>query len=567
MSRVHILDPVVADRIAAGEVVERPASVVKELVENALDAEARHVTVAVDGGGIDRIVVDDDGVGMDADDLALAVKRHATSKLVRFEDLDALYTLGFRGEALAAIGAVSQLVLETRPRDARHGWRLVVAHGQEGAVVPIARTPGTRATVTDLFLTVPARQKALQSAASEQAHVHQVVARLAVARPEVGFRLIADGTVMWETPGDGDPRTAIAAVYGAGLADLLIPVQAGALADTVRVSGFILPPDRARANRHGQVLAVNGRVVRNPALRAAAESAYGSAVDVRRHPQFWLRVTLPPDQVDPNAHPAKAEVRLNRERLVAGLIYTAVAEALRTAPAFALPRDTVEEAREASGLTQSTWGLADLPPVHADASPAVLHREIAELVPLAQWAGRYLLAQGPEGLYLIDQHAAHERVYYDRFRARAHEPWPSQPLLWPLSLTLTRQEWEHWQEHRTTLSAAGFEMAELGGTTVAVRAVPAPLADEAGLELVHWVLESLAEDAPAKEHPVAWAKDPWLATAACKAAVKAHRGMARAEMEALLTAMAQSEAPRSCPHGRPTLLVLSLAEVDRRFGR
>jgi DNA mismatch repair protein MutL len=573
MSQIRRLDPAVADQIAAGEVVERPASVVKELTENALDAGARHVVVTILGPDRRHIVVDDDGTGMDRDDVLLSVERHATSKLTRLLDLDHLTTMGFRGEALAAIGAVSRLMVESRPREgADVGYRVVVDHGHKLASGPVARAPGTRVECEDLFRDVPARLKALPAPASEWSAMWTVVASQAVAHPGVAWTLMDDaGDPAIMTPGDGSMRSALSAWLSADLAARLIPVDHTALGGEVRVEGYLLPPDAARGNRRQQVLVVNGRVVRNFALRAAAESGFGTLLADRRYPAFWLSVAVPGPEVDPNAHPAKAEVRLMRERVVAGIVHQAVADALRSHRVFPF-----EEPREARGedaqtapplrASEAQGHLGLLAPDPPDAPPP-LHREISELVPLAQWYGRYLLCQGAAGLYLIDQHAAHERIYYDRAKRSAPEVAMSQPLLVPLMLNLSRAEASVLESDGDTLRRAGFDLEPMGGSSAALRAVPALLADVANAELVAALFDTLVAGGTHGEHPVSWAADHALATAACRAAVKANRPLAREEMAALIAEMAASPSPRSCPHGRPTLLVLTVEEVDRRFGR
>lgn len=570
MSRIRRLDAAVADQIAAGEVVERPASIVKELTENAVDALARTVRITVPEPDRRHIIVEDDGVGMDADDVALSVERHATSKLTRLVDLDVLTTLGFRGEALAAIGAVSRLTVASRETGAEVGYRVVVDHGRRVAQGPVAMAPGTRVECRDLFRDVPARLKALPTPAAEWSAMWQVVAGQAVAHPEIRWILEAlrgeEGA--FHTAGDGDLAEVIASWVGPA-ADQLVRVRHGALGGDVAVDGYVLPPDYARGNRRWQVLVVNGRVVRNFALRSAVEHGYGALLPDRRYPAFWLRVTLPPGDVDPNAHPAKAEVRLSRERAVAGVIHQAVQEGLRAHQVFALEAPGAEApemspAPASRAGEQVVWPLSNPSPAGA---PPPLHREIADLTPLAQWQARYLLCQGTAGLYLIDQHAAHERVYYDRLKRGAAKVAASQPLLVPLVLNLSATELSLLEAKGELIRAAGFELDLLGGSTAALRAVPTLLADVADLRLVQILFDSLLAGGPQGEHPVSWAADHALATAACRAAVKANRAMSGLEMEALIADMAASEAPRSCPHGRPTLLVLTLEEVDRRFGR
>ncbi len=574
MSRIRRLDPAVADQIAAGEVVERPASVVKELTDNAIDAGARTVRVLVPDADRRHLIVEDDGGGMEADDVRLAVERHATSKLTRLSDLDHLDTLGFRGEALAAIGAVSRLTLASRPREgADTGYQVVVDHGRRVAAGPVARRPGTRVECRDLFRDVPARLKALPAPAAEWAAIWQVVAAQAVAHPRVGWTLAehAGDEPAFTTPVDGALDQVLLAWLGPDVAAQLIAVDRQALGGDVSVRGFILPPTLARGNRRQQVLVVNGRVVRNFSLRAAVEHGYGSLLPDRRYPGCWLHIVLPGPEVDPNAHPAKAEVRLERDRAVAGVVHQAVQDALRRERVFPLDSgraegpdvsDPLAAGGRATDQTSFSWPT----PAAADGRP-LLHREIAELTPLAQWQARYLLCQGAAGLYLIDQHAAHERVYYDRLKASAGQPVSIQPLLMPLMLNLSRAEAALLETHGPAIAGAGFDVEPLGGSSAALRAVPAALAEVADLKLVAALFDSLLAGGAYGEHPVSWALDHQLATAACKAAVKANRSLSRGEMEALVAEMAASPSPRSCPHGRPTLLVLSLEEVDRRFGR
>ena len=571
VSLIRRLAPAVADQIAAGEVVERPASVVKELTDNAIDAGARTVRVLVPEADRRHLVVEDDGVGMEMEDVRLAVERHATSKITRLSDLDHLETLGFRGEALAAIGAVSRLTLASRPREgAETGYQVVIDHGRRMAAGPVARQPGTRVECRALFRDVPARLKALPAPAAEWSAIWQVVAAQAVAHPSVGWTLAerAGEEPAFTTPAGGELEDVLLAWLGPEVASQLIAVDRQAFGGEMSVHGFILPPTLARGNRRQQVLVVNGRVVRNFSLRMAAEQGYGSLLPDRRYPGCWLQIVVPGPEVDPNAHPAKAEVRLERDRAVAGVVHQAVRDALRRERVFRLDAGAADasEPPAAAGRAaeQATW---DWPARAVGDGRPLLHREIADLTPLAQWQARYLLCQGSAGLYLIDQHAAHERVYYDRLKAAVSQSVATQPLLMPLMLNLSRAEAALLDTHASTMAAAGFEVELLGGSSAALRAVPAALAEVADLKLVATLFDSLLAEGPYGEHPVSWALDHQLATAACKAAVKANQPLSRLEMEGLVADMAASPSPRSCPHGRPTLLVLSLEEVDRRFGR
>lgn len=563
MNRISRLPAVVADQIAAGEVVERPASVVKELVENALDAHATRIAVLVEEGGLGRMVVDDDGDGIVPDDVPLAVERYATSKLRSLDDLWTLSSLGFRGEALAAVAAVSHLMLTSRHQAFPHGVRVTVDHGRMLPSIPQARHQGTRVEVTGLFHAVPARLKAMKTPGAEASAIHQLMLQLATAFPEVAMSLSLDGETVLESTGSGDSLDAIRQVVGPHLTEGLIPVSAVALSGAIKVEGLIGSPTAARGNRQLQVMTVNRRIIRNWSLRASVEQAYGHMLGERRYPLFWLHITVPPEDVDPNAHPTKAEVRLGRERALAGLLYSAVSEALEESRAFPLEAREPTTAYNPEGSSQLGLALESSDP----GLGPVLAQEIADLVPLGQWAARYILAQGRDGLYLIDQHAAHERVYYDRLRRAEERELTAQPLMVPLVLTLTPREVEALNTHGPALKAAGFDLDWVGSATVAVREVPEALVDVADLSMVSVLFQALGSEGWTAAHPVSWMTDHRLATAACKAAVKASRGLAREEMVGLLQMMARTESPRSCPHGRPTLLVIGLEEVDRRFGR
>ncbi len=572
MSRIHILDPLVADQIAAGEVVERPASTVKELVENSLDAGARHIDVQIDDGGRRLIAVKDDGHGMDGDDLLLSVRRHATSKISVLDDLARTLTLGFRGEALAAISAVSRTRLWSRVQGEPYGFHLVVEGGQVGELTPVPMAEGTTIRVEDLFFNVPARFKALRSTHAELGAVQQLLHHYAIGYAEIRMTLKDQNKVLWTTPGDGKIEDAITLLYGAEIGDSLLPVEAEY--EDLILTGYICPPLKNRGTRQGQSLFVNRRWVSNWILRNAVEEAFKPYLPERRYPYFWIFVTVKPFEVDPNAHPAKQEVRLDRERYIAGKLYRTVERVLaRQSPSEPLtmtisPDPSEFHARESlppQRVSQLMWSQDS-----ADHEKrGILHDEYSALVPLAQWQAKYIIAQGPLGLYLIDQHAAHERVYYEQFRRTGQDILTAQPLLIPYSYTCLSGEWAKWLEYRGLFEDMGFDIAEVGGTTLMVRAVPQGLVST-GTEkggIVRTILESLSDGAHPHDHPIFWTQEAKYALAACKAAIKAYRVMTMAEMQALVEMMANVEDPRGCPHGRPTMLHLTLEEVDRRFGR
>lgn len=568
MMRVHRLDPTVANQIAAGEVVERPASVVKELVENSLDAHADSIVVRLQDGGLSQIHVRDDGQGLHPEDLSLAIERHTTSKLVRIEDLEATPTLGFRGEALAAISSVCRLRLASRPLASPLGYCLEVQFGRKLLPEPLAMAPGTRVDVSDIFGELPARQKALKSANSELGTIQQVVQQLAICRSDVRFSLVNNDRVLFETAGQSARDRAILAIYGREVAQSLMVVnyigERG-----LRISGFTAPAHINRANRLGQGLYMNGRWITNWGLRAVIEEAFRPQLPERRHPYFWLWIDVPLNEVDPNAHPTKAEVRITHENHMRAILYRVLRDALVAAsPSPGWGETPLPDAPSAAGQSMIEW--PNEPQERAGSKGTLLHREFTELVPLAQWHAKYILARGPDGLYLIDQHAAHERIYFERFQRQGEAIRFSQPLLVSTTETLSATEWAAYEQHQDLLRKMGFDVESLGGTTVVIRAVPTAFHDlESHQGLFRTIVESLSggDDPATALHPVSWAEESHYAMAACKAAIKANRPMSFSEMETLIREMGQTADPRGCPHGRPTMIHLTLEEVDRRFGR
>ncbi|MCY0899959.1 MAG: DNA mismatch repair endonuclease MutL [Firmicutes bacterium] len=566
MSRIHRLDPVVANQIAAGEVVERPASIVKELIENSLDAGSTSIHILVDAELV-SLEVRDNGFGIEPEDLPLAVERHTTSKLTRIEDLEESVSLGFRGEALAAIASVAEVTIASRVAGASVGHRLVVEYGTRQSLEPIAMGEGTRVRVSNIFQRHPARLKALKSAAAEFGAIQLAVQALAIGRPDVRYRLMHGDRVVLDTPGRGDALATLSAVYGHELAERLLPIDY-TTERGVEIRGYVAPADLGRANRQGQGLYVNGRWVLNWRLRAAVEEAFRPILPERRYPYFWLWIHMPPAEVDPNVHPTKAEVRLAHEDALRAIVYRLVQDTLaRGSPT---PRwiDAAREERDIAPTVQPSFD--DEPERPANEITSGRDRRLSALTPLAQWQSKYIIAQGSEGLCLIDQHAAHERIYFEQFRKSREEMAASQPLLLALAETLSAAEWAAWQAQRERIQQLGFDVESLGGTTVAVRAVPRAFRDmESHQGLLRLVLQLIAgeESAAATAHPVTWAEEAHYAMAACKAAIKANRPMSLMEMQDLIDQLSRAEDPRGCPHGRPTMIVLTMEEVDRRFGR
>ncbi|NMP20832.1 DNA mismatch repair endonuclease MutL [Sulfobacillus harzensis] len=559
MSKIHLLDPIVANQIAAGEVVERPASVVKELVENSVDAGSARIHVEVESG-IARVRVRDDGSGIEREDLPMALMRHTTSKIRRLEDLEAATTLGFRGEALAAISSVSELRLASRPSEAPVGHQIWVRYGDVAPVEPVAMGVGTEVEVSHIFAQHPARLKGLKTPAREFGVIQETVQQLALSQPEIQFHLIHDGRTVFQTAGRGHRPEAIMAVFGRDVASQLLPIDYETESG-IRIEGFVAPAHIHRANRVGQGFYVNGRWVSHWGLRSVVEEAFRPNLPDRRYPYFWFWLTMPANELDPNAHPAKAEVRIYREQALKAVLFRLVRDALvKTSPS---PRiePNASSAEAVVGAPQS-WAFDE-----SLTGPSVLHSQYRQLVPLGQWQGKYILAQGAEGLCLIDQHAAHERIYFERFRRLGQEVRLAQPLLVPVAETLTGQEWGWFTTHEEEIRTWGFEVERLGGNTVAVRAVPTAFHDLASHQGLFRLVLELMGGSDMSLHPVSWAEEAHYAMAACKAAIKANRPLSYPEMVALLEDMARTEDPRGCPHGRPTMIVLTLEEVDRRFGR
>jgi DNA mismatch repair protein MutL len=559
---IRVLPPEVAARIAAGEVVERPASVVKELVENALDAGATRIGVQIEQGGIALIRVTDDGCGIPVEELPLALERHATSKLEPDGDLFAIATLGFRGEALPSIAAAADVEIVTRVAGAAAGAALRTRDGRAEPLRPAAAPVGTTVTVRGLFARQPARRKFLRTPAGEAAQVAQVVSHYALAYPEVAFTLSVDGRRALVSPGSGDPREAAAAVYGARTAAALLDVHAEAAGIVVR--GLVAPPHFARASRAHISLFVNRRWVQHRRLAYAVESAYETLLQSGRHPLAVIDLSLNPAEVDVNVHPAKAEVRFRAE----GEVFRVVQQAVRRTLMEASPVPTAWPGVPVSP-EPGIWRLpepetlprpvAPPPPRQAGATRLVL----PALRVVGQVAATYVVAEGPAGMYLIDQHAAHERVLYERIRARRGHGTPEvQPLLEPLVLEPTPVQAAALEAYRAELAALGFALEPFGERAVLIRAVPAELAGRDAARAVAEYLDAVSADSPPPDRA-----ERAVMTLACHAAIRAGKTLTLEEMRELVRLLEACESPQSCPHGRPTMVHVSAAALEREFGR
>jgi DNA mismatch repair protein MutL len=672
---IHLLPTEVAAKIAAGEVIERPASVVKELIENAIDAGATTIRVDLVDGGLRLIRVTDNGRGIPADEVPLALARHATSKLVQLDDLERLQTLGFRGEALASIAAVSELTLTSRPADRDLAASITVSSGVPGSLSSVGAAPGTTVMVRDLFASVPARRKFLKSQATETGHCLHLLQQYALAYPEIRFQVSSDGRPAISSAGDGNLHNALILVYGLEIAGQMIAVESQAPDPALppsagmpalptppppHVSGYISRPTCYKSSRQYLTFFVNRRWVQSRTLSYAIEEAYHSLMLAGRHPIVVLNLSLDPALLDVNVHPAKTEVKFLRERQVYAALQRAVraalleiseaphlaprtfspitwptqpapadgrefvppssppgssAPALGAAPANSEPAETGESAPAATPDTLEAEGPPTPPPQptfvqgplwgpaprqwpsraeplpgapwergeHARGSAAGFpvpapgaheqFQQTGQLPPLrilGQLAQMFLITEGPDGLYLIDQHAAHERILLEEMVAAMQARTPTtQLLLNPLPLECAPRERESIEDRLDALQSVGFVLEPFGPTTLLVRGVPGPLARKANAsteELRELLLDLAGHRESSSGHSETWAEHA-LANVACKAAMKAGDALSLEEMRALIAQLEQVDARYHCCHGRPTMIHLSLAALERQFDR
>jgi DNA mismatch repair protein MutL len=573
MGRIALLPATVSDQIAAGEVVERPASVVKELVENALDAGATTITVELEDGGRELIRVSDDGAGMDADDVHLAVARHATSKITAVTDLIGVATFGFRGEALSSIASVSRFELESaaeRDDGGRGvGTRVTIRGGRLEATEHTARTPGTTVTVRKLFANVPARRKFLRSARSETRAAVEALTLLALTRLDVSFTLVNDGRKLVDAARTSDAAARVAALFGAKLAGELLPVEHHDGYLTVR--GFAQRPSDVRPAGRKAYLFVNGRPFRDPFLVRAAEAGYRATLPAGVRPSLLLTLGVPGDRVDVNVHPAKHEVRFRDKFVVERAVEEAVRHALGTMEASAsvagngMPwggaswRGIAPGAGGPDAPAAGTHGDLFAPDGGADRAHGIAPRGVLQVF------ATYLVFEAPDGLTIVDQHSAHERILYERtMRQLEAGGTASQRLLLPLTVELAAEELDAVERHRPWLAAVGFEVEHFGGSSVVVHAVPNPHPRfDAGR-----CFEELATDlARNRFGAVANRMERFAATYACRAAIKGGQALDDGEVQSLLRQLFACTLPPHDVHGRPTIVQLPRHELERRFGR
>jgi DNA mismatch repair protein MutL len=572
---IHVLRPDVAAKIAAGEVVERPASAVKELVENALDAGASRITVEIVAGGLETIHVQDDGTGIAADEVELAFRRFATSKVAELSDLEAITTLGFRGEALASIAAVTSVTLVTKTEGERAATEMTVAEGEVRSTGPTGAPVGTSITVRGLFSNFPARRKFLSSASAEASRVRTLIQRYALAYPHVAFSLTSDGRRSVATSGTASLVDAVAEIYDATLAEAMLPIQE--LEDEpIRVTGLTGAPSVSRSTRAHINVFINGRWVHAGRLGHAVEQAYHGFMGERRFPIAVLNIGIDPAELDVNVHPAKTEVRFLNERDVYGAVQRAVREALlQHSPVPTVergfgpgrPASFVRERAQTGAMWTSGLARSEAPSEQAAGAALFEARTPANVLPVLRVLGQsqttYIVAEGPDGLYLVDQHAAHERVLYERVVSESGAG-ASQALLVPEQLDLTGLDpelGEALDSAADVLAESGFLVEAFGPSAYMLRAVPAAMGLTDPLGGLMQVVRAIAGQGRADrlEHAAR--------SIACHGAVRAGKRMTREEMEELTRLLEGCAQPHTCPHGRPTMIHLSESRLQREFGR
>lgn len=570
---IHVLPVEIASQIAAGEVVERPASVIKELLENSLDAKGKVIIIEIRGAGRTFIRVSDDGDGIPENELSIAVQRHATSKISTAEELFRITTLGFRGEALASISSVARMTIISRTRDAIEGSRLLVEGSRIGKVEKIGAPHGTTITVEDLFYNVPARLRFLKQDLTERRVIFNLVTRYALAYPHVRIQLIEEGTSSFHTSGDGNRRAILASLYGVETAQDMLEARGNE--NGLKLSGFISPITISRSSRKEISFFINGRLIQDASLSAAIIKAYHTLLMVGRFPLVNLFLDIPPDEVDVNVHPAKAEVRFHNPEKVFSFIQRMIKRALLAySPIPKVP-------------PYITWGgLANGSDIHLDLQqqPSEKYQQegiisnslpiqnqaiFSSNVPLMRLVGQigasYIVAEGPDGLYLIDQHAAHERILFEKLIAQKEQnAIASQVFLSPLVIEMAQITFDSLQNQLKVLKKFGFEIESFGQHTIRVNAFPSIFNDSDPTNAILSLVDEFEED----ETPFQNKLESKIAARICKRmAIKAGQLLTQEEQYALIRDLEACVSPRTCPHGRPTLIHLSVDMLERQFGR
>jgi DNA mismatch repair protein MutL len=566
MARVKLLSLEVSRKIAAGEVIERPVSVVKELVENSLDAGASEIRVELLAGGKKLIRVQDDGAGMSREDAELCFERHATSKLSSEEDLERISTLGFRGEALASISAVSEIVLQTSDGQGEQGSRIERKAGETVALTDVAFPRGTAVEVREIFFNLPARRKFLRSEQSELGQVVRFLSGLALAYPDVRFSLVHGRRDILNCPRVASHRERLFQLYGKDILDRLLGVGFGE--GSGNVSGYSSRPPSGRPDRAHQLFFVNRRLVRDRVLQAALNQAYRGFLEKDRFPEAFLFLTLPYDEVDVNVHPTKAEVRFRESQTVFSLLLRSIETALVKERGLKEIYPKAEEAGAKTAAMETVgipWTSAphwDRPEQLTFSKPAAAAEAKAGPRVLGQYLNMYIVAEGDEGLLVIDQHNAHERVLYEKYREiDAQKKWPQAMPLIPVLIDLSPAQVVSLEKNQALLEEAGFRAEAMGGRTYALNGFPDIFEAVEARDVLLQLLDEIGEEEPLR------GREKMIATLACKTAIKAHEPLARDKMEFLVEELFRTSNPAVCPHGRPIVVQIGKAEIEKGLKR
>jgi DNA mismatch repair protein MutL len=595
MSAIQLLPDLLINQIAAGEVIERPASALKELMENSLDAGATEIAVQLESGGIKLLRVRDNGSGIPREELALALRRHATSKISSLDDLQRVASMGFRGEALASMAAVAQLSLTSRRTGAEHAWKVEAIDGSLSAAAPAAHAQGSSVELRELYFNTPARRKFLKSESTEFAYCEEAFKRIALSRPDVAFSLQHNGRNIWQLSahrGSDAAEKRIAAILGEEFGEAAVAVEKHAAG--LSLHGMAALPAYSRATRDAQYFFVNGRFVRDKVASHALRQAYQDILHNQRHPAYVLFLSMPPEQVDVNVHPAKSEVRFRESQAVHQFIFHTLQGALSD-PLVSMGQEPAPPALQGAAQSSSSanWGSQryspqqQSTPLYAANQPTALYDALygkrdanAEgtedtavntgMPPLgfalAQLSGIYILAQNQQGLVVVDMHAAHERIVYEKLKAALDQRQiPTQQLLVPASFAANTLETTTAEEEQEALAQLGFAIAPLSPTMLAVRAMPAMLKQAHAEAAAREVLQELHEYGASRA--LTERRNELLATLACHSAVRANQRLTVPEMNSILREMEQTERADQCNHGRPTWFQISLAELDAMFMR
>jgi DNA mismatch repair protein MutL len=553
---IQVLPIDVVSKIAAGEVIERPASVVKELIENSLDAGATDIAVEAHGGGVALIKVSDNGTGILSSELELAFHRYATSKIGKLDDLEKISSLGFRGEALPSIAAVAEVEVATQTPSEAAGSYMHLRKAEVVRKESRARSQGTAVTVRGLFRYFPARLKFLKSPNTENSHIAHLVSQYALAFPEVAFSLILDKRPSFHTTGNGDLRGVLGTIYGSELAERMLNLEhKDSLA---KIKGLVSPPSLTRSNRNYLSFFVNRRWVHSASLTRATEEAYRGLIMTGQHPIVIIDIALPAQELDVNVHPAKAQIKFCHEQAVFASVKKAIEEALARTP-IARP-EAVSFAVDSRQWDKPRMLMDNEPSFAVTQLPSL---ELPVLRVLGQLANTYIIAEGPNGLYIVDQHAAHERILYDRILAQwSQKEVEVQGLLQPATIEFTPREEETLKGSRESLAEFGFAIEPFGNRSYLIRAIPALVARANTIEIVGALLDTLASKVGLNR----W-EEKIAQSLACHGAIRAGQQLTNEEMKELIRQLEVTKQPRACPHGRPTMIHFSSHQLEKEFGR